>query len=299
MSSSTQSELISSSPHSATDPKALADYNIGNLLLRMGKITQEDAVRIMKLHDERGLKFGEAAQSLGLVTEADIQQVLARQFNYPYLQQEESIYSSELVAAYQPFSKRSEVLREIRSQLMLHWFAAGKKALAISSATSGDGVSYLAANLAVIFSQLGVRTLLIDGNLRQPRQHEIFRLTEQKLGLSDILAGRAKLDVISNIVSFENLSVLAAGTLPPNPLELLSRAVFGQVIEKCASHYDVILVDTPAFTAGADAYAISAQLRGVVLATRQNKTSLNEIETIAEQLKQNTTQIVGSVLLDF
>ena len=159
-------------------------------------------------------------------------------------------------------------------------------------------MTYLVANLAVVFSQLGKRTLLVDANLRQPRQHEIFRITE-KQGLSDILAGRAGVEVVSKINAFENLSVLSAGTLPPNPQELVSRPEFQHLINSFAINYDVILIDTPSFSAGADTYAIAAMLGGTVLVARQSSTRVLDVATAVEQLKQNGTQIVGSVLLDF
>lgn len=285
-------------PNEVTNINTFSDFSIGSLLLRMGKITQDDADRIMQLHKDKGMKFGEAAQSLGLVTEADIAKVLAQQFDYPYLSSSVDAYNEELVAAYQPFSSNAESLRAVRSQLMLRWFSSSRKALAISSVNSGDGASYVAANLAVVFSQLGEKTLLIDANLRKPRQHQIYNLNE-KTGLSDILAGRADLSVISKIDSFENLSVLFAGTLPPNPQELVSRTSFRALINNLHSLYDVIIVDTPATSLGADAASIAAALGGVLLVAKKNQTKNSKIEDFIEDLNASGSQIVGSVLLDF
>src|SRR5471030_164139 len=87
------------------------DSSIGGLLLESGKITPENAERVLRMQKELGIRFGEAAQRLGLITEADIQHVLARQFDYPYLLKGETKYASELVAAYQPFSQQVEKLR--------------------------------------------------------------------------------------------------------------------------------------------------------------------------------------------
>src|SRR5471032_2598092 len=125
------------------------DSSIGGLLLESGKITPENAERVLRMQKELGIRFGEAAQRLGLITEADIQQVLARQFDYPYLQAGQGNYSPRLLAAYQPFSPQVEALRAIRSQLMLRWFARGRKSLVILGVDGGDGASLFAANLAV------------------------------------------------------------------------------------------------------------------------------------------------------
>ncbi|MCB5189214.1 chain length determinant protein tyrosine kinase EpsG [Methylobacillus arboreus] len=295
--SSTQHSVASTDKQLAVDP--FSEFNIGSLLLRMGKISPEDAEKIMKLHKDQGMRFGEAAKSLGLITEGDIQQVLARQFDYPYLIQESnSKHAKELVSAYQPFSKKSEVFRAVRSQLMLHWFSPERKALSFSSMNAGEGVSYFVSNLAIVFAQLGENTLLIDANLRSPRQHDIFELEERK-GLSDILAGRAGQEVISKVGVFESLSVLPAGTLPPNPQELVSRPSFRKLIYDLSNQYDVILLDTPAFSYGADVQAISTATNGLVMVIKNHEARMNDISAAAESLANNGTHIVGSVLVEF
>ncbi|RFP09703.1 MULTISPECIES: chain length determinant protein tyrosine kinase EpsG [unclassified Duganella] len=282
----------------AAAPQRGADSSIGGLLLESGKISPENAERVLRMQKELGIRFGEAAQRLGLVTEADIQQVLARQFDYPYLQQGQGKYSDKLIAAYQPFSPQIETLRAVRSQLMLRWVARGRKSLVIAGVHSGEGASLFAANLAVVFSQLGEQTLLVDANLRTPSQHTVFGLTERQ-GLSDMLAGRANGDAITKIESFVDLSVLGAGTLPPNPQELLSRPAFGTLSAELESHYDVVLYDVPASAVGSDALAIAARLGGVLLVARRNHTPVADINALAEKMLHSGAEVIGSVLVDF
>lgn len=281
-----------------TAPVARADSSIGGLLLESGKITPENAERVLRMQKEIGIRFGEAAQRLGLVTEADIQQVLAQQFDYPYLQPGQGNFSKLLVAAYEPFSPQMEQLRAVRSQLMLRWFARGNKSLVVAGVNAGDGASLFCANLAVVFSQLGERTLLVDANLRSPRQHEIFDLKVRQ-GLSDMLAGRAQIDSVKNIEAFVSLSVLAAGTLPPNPQELLSRSAFGSLNAQLGEQQDVVLYDVPAFATGADANAIAVHSGGVLLVARKNHTSLADMATVSSQMQQLGVKVVGAVLVDF
>lgn len=275
-----------------------ADSSIGGLLLESGKISPESAERVLRMQKELGIRFGEAAQRLGLITEADLQQVLARQFDYPYLQPGDGKYSEHLVAAYQPFSKQVEVLRAVRSQLMLRWFAQGHKSLVVMSVDAGDGTSMFAANLAVVFSQLGEHTLLIDANLRTPCQHKVFDV-QSRQGLSDVLAGRADVGAIAKVASFVDLSVLPAGTLPPNPQELLSRSSFVELKGQVESRFDVVLYDVPAYTTGSDALAVAARVGGVLLVARKNKTSMAEVVNMGEQIAQNGVRIVGAVMVDF
>lgn len=286
-------QTIASTPLSRS-----ADSSIGGLLLESGKITPESAERVLRMQKELGIRFGEAAQRLGLITEADIQQVLARQFDYPYLQAGEGKYSSKLVAAYQPFSHQVETLRAIRSQLMLRWFARGRKALAIVEIDAEDGASLFAANLAVVFSQLGEQTLLVEANLRNPQQSEVFDL-KARAGLSDVLAGRSGLEAITKVEAFVSLSVLAAGTLPPNPQELLSRPAFGGLNTQLESAYDVVLYDVAPFSSGADALAVAARAGGVLVVARKNKTLVSQINEMSNQITQAGAQVIGSVLVDY
>ncbi len=276
----------------------VSDSSIGRLLLQLGKITLADSEKILNAQQKHGLRFGDAALKLGLIKESDIRQVLALQFNYPYLQAGQGKYSDELIAAYQPFSKQVEALRALRSQLMLRWFSEGFKSLAIVSANAGEGGSYLAANLAIVFSQLGERTLLVDANLREPRQHKIFNLKENR-GLSDIIAGRAGLDVITQVDSFVDLSVLGAGTVPPNPQELLSRTSFIEFMNQAIGLYDVVLLDTTPATITADAQATVARCGGALLVSRLNHTRLVDLTEVRDQIAVTGARVVGVVINDF
>ena len=282
----------------SSERRRRANTSIGNLLVEAGKITPESADRVVRTQQDLGIRFGEAAQRLGLITEADVQQALARQFDYPYLQPGEGDYSPHLLAAYDPFSPQVETLRAVRSQLMLRWFSQGHKSLAVVGVERGDGASLFCANLAVVFSQLGESTLLVDANLRRPAQQQIFS-QPQRQGLSDVLAGRSDLQVISQIQPFVDLSLLAAGTLPPNPQELLSRTGFAGLKAQLEARYDVCLYDVPASTSGLDALMVSARLGGVLLVARKNKTHLGDINALADQVERNGALVVGAVLQEF
>jgi chain length determinant protein tyrosine kinase EpsG len=274
-----------------------SDSSIGSILLDMGKITPADAERILKFQKEKGMRFGEAAQILGLISESDIDQVLARQFDYPYLQPGQGSFPPGLIAAYEPFSAQVETLRAVRSQLMLRWFGEGQKTLAIASVTPDEGVSMFIANLAVVFSQLGEKTLLVDANLRTPNQQKIFNIRTRQ-GLSDILAERADLEAITRVEPFIDLSVLQAGTLPPNPQELVSRGSFSSFNARVMHSFDVVLYDVSPFAAGADALAVAANAGGVLLAARKHKTRLADMNAACDQLARYGVEVVGSVLLE-
>jgi protein-tyrosine kinase len=279
------------------DPTS-SESRIGAMLLDSGKLTPEGAEKVLHTQKELGIRFGEAALRLGLINEEDVQQVLARQFAYPYLLKGESALSPRLVAAFEPFSPQVESLRAIRSQLMLRWFARGRKSIAIVGADPGDGASIFASNLAVVFSQLGELTLLVDANLRSPRQQEVFALKPHQ-GLSDVLAGRADLDVIARVPTFIDLSVMPSGTLPPNPQELLSREGFRNLNAQLESRYHIVLYDVPPFAGGADAMAVGGCAGGVLLVARKDHTRMAALSHMAAQLGEAGAEVVGSVVVDF
>ena len=275
-----------------------AGRSIGAILIDNGRLTPEAAERILKLQKEQGLRFGDAAIQLGLLSEADIQQALSRQYDYPYLMPGDDRVSEEVVAAFKPFSPIVEQLRAVRSQLMLRWFDAdvGHKTLAVVSAGRAEGRSFTAANLAVVFSQLGERTLLIDADLRNPNQHHLFRL-ENKLGLSSLLAGRAELaEAVTRIPGLIDLSVLPAGATPPNPQELLARPVFNALMATAAGQYDIVIVDTPAGAETADSQTIAARTRGAVVVARKDMSSAPALQAFVTSLQHSGVAVVGAVL---
>lgn len=275
---------------------------IGAILVDSGKLAPEDAERILAYQKEHDLRFGDAALQLGLLSQQDLDHAFARQYNYPYLLKGESRVSGELVAAYEPFSAEVESLRALRSQLMLRWFSGdtpGQNRLAICSAGRGEGRSHLAANLAVIFSQLGEHTLLIDADLRNPRQHEIFDV-DNRSGLSAILAGRAEeAETIQRIPDFVDLSLLTAGPLPPNPQELLAQPGFARLLDDLAARYGVILIDTPAALGAADSQTIAARARGALVVARKQVSGLAATQQMVQHMTQVGVSVVGAVVTEF
>ncbi|HQW19446.1 MAG TPA: chain length determinant protein tyrosine kinase EpsG [Rhodocyclaceae bacterium] len=285
---------------SQASPNASRERRIGAILIDSGDLTLENAERILRLQKEQGLRFGDAAVKLGLLTHEHIQFALARQFDYPYLMKGDGAVSDELIAAYQPFSPQVEALRALRSQLMLRWYADDEKhkALAIVSPGCKEGRSYLAANLAVVFSQLGEHTLLVDADMRAPRQHELFNL-DNASGLSSVLSQRSEGNCIRRIHSFIDLSVLPAGPVPPNPQELLGRPTFAKLFEEITREFDIVIIDTPASAQYADAQIIAMRTGGALIVAHKHESLLKDLTDLNYNLKDLGIQVVGSVLSEF
>ena len=273
---------------------------IGALLVQAGKLGPEDVDRILQAQRDDGQRFGAAGMALGLLRQADVDFALSQQFDYTYLRRGESKVSDEVVSAYQPFGRQVEALRALRAELMLRWFDGdpARKTLAVVSEGAKEGRSYVAANLAVVFAQLGGRTLLIDTDLRNSRQHELFGL-DNRVGLSSVLSGRAGPEAIQRIPSLENLSVLPAGALPPNPQELLTRPMFGHLLRELAGHVDMILLDSPPAADSADAQTLAMRAGAALVVVRKNGSRMARVQHVAQSVKRTKCTVVGAVLNDF
>lgn len=274
--------------------------SIGTILVDSGRLSAENAERILRVQIEQDKRFGDVGVKLGLLTEEDIRFALSRQFDYLYLPQSDTSLNQELVAAYEPFSPVVEKLRALRGQLMLRWFNAEtrRNALAIVSAGQCEGRSFIAANLAIVFSQLGERTLLVDADLRNPCQQKLFKLG-QGGGLSGILAGRNGAEAIARISPLPGLSVLPAGAVPPNPQELVGRPVFAELLHTLIQDFDVVIVDTPGAGDHAEALTIAVGTSSALVLARKNRSSARDVATLVRSLERTRTTLVGSVLTDF
>ena len=278
----------------------LPDRSIGAILIDSGKLSINDVEQILRLQKTENLRFGDAAIKLQLVTPTDLQHALSHQYDYPYLLKSDEGVSDKLVAAYNPFSHEVEALRTLRSQLMLRRFTGEQdtKMLTIVSPSRNEGRSYLAANLAIVFSQLGERTLLIDADMRNPSQHELFKL-ENRNGFSSILANRFDSNTVQRVNKFLDLSVLTAGPLPPNPQELLGRPTLTTLLDQLNQDFDVILIDTPPAADFADAHTLSARAGASMVVARKNITRLELMRQQTESMTQSGIKVVGAVVNEF
>ena len=276
------------------------DRRIGSILAEQGKLGASGIERVMELQQTEGIRFGEAALRLGLITVDDLRGAVAKQYDLPHLLPGSLGISSELVVAYDPFHPRAEELRALRTQLSIRWSSAGvrHRALAIVSPGCGEGRSYVAANLAVVFSQLGERTLLIDADLRTPRQHRIFNVTD-RIGLAAVLSGRADRSAAVPVPEFGTLSLLPAGARPPNPQELLSRQAFADLLHELRTEFDVILFDTPPAKLCADAQSVAFRAGGAMVLARKDHTRLADTTGLIREFSDSGVRIVGTVLNAF
>jgi protein-tyrosine kinase len=272
----------------------------GAILIEQGRLSPDDAEEIQRYAGAHGMRFGDAAIRLKLLTQQDIDFALAQQFNYPILTRGGvNGVADDVVAAYMPQSESVETLRALRSQLTLRWFNdSTHKALAITSPGRGEGRSWLAANLATVFAQIGERTLLIDADMRNPRQHALFNLNNS-VGLSALLTGRAGKETACRVHPQLRLFVLPSGILPPNPQELLGRPVFDLVLERFTDQFDVIIIDTPAAMDSADAQIVANRAGAALMVARRDRTVHSQLAATIQSLTETRVNVIGSVLNEY
>ena len=171
----------------------------------------------------------------------------------------------------------------------------GRKSVAVTSACPGDGKSTLASNLAISLAKLQHKVIIIDADLRRPTLHRIFGF-KPECGLSDILLNQSAENAIVGIPGL-NLDFLPAGTIPPNPSELLGSKKFSAFISELEKIYDYIIIDTPPVLAVTDALMLSNIAAGVLLSCRYKRTSHGDFSKTVEKLNFANFPILGAVIV--
>lgn len=278
----------------------LHDRPIGDLIRDARNLSAAEVEKVLSYQREHGVRFGEAAVTLGLASPDDVLNALAQQFHYPLANAERRIASPELVTMLQPFSVQAEAIRAVRSQVTMRLAKpdAVRQALAVISPSTGDGKTYFAANLAVALAQLGGRTLIVDADLRGPRQHEVFKVSNAA-GLSSLLSGRSETQVIQAVEGVPGLFVLPCGPIPPNPLELIERPAFGLLVRELTAKFDHVVIDTAAASLGSDACVVAAKCGAALVLTRKNENKVSALQDLVASMAGSSVQLLGAVVNEF
>jgi polysaccharide biosynthesis transport protein len=202
----------------------------------------------------------------------------------------------ELVTQVRPQSQMAESYRALRTSLLLSNLGAPPKVIMITSALPQEGKTTTSINCAVVLAQKGVRVLLIDGDLRRPSIHKTLGMGPRS-GLSNVLTGSATLQqAITRSPVLPNLSVLPAGTPPPNPAELLASTNMRDVLEELRGQYDHIVVDTPPTLSVTDAVVLSPRADAIVLVIRCGQTTKQALRRSRDILMQVNAKVSGVLL---
>lgn len=188
-----------------------------------------------------------------------------------------------------------ESYKLIRTNITFALSTYEKKILAISSANPNEGKSTAAANIAIAAAQSGNSVLLIDADMRKPVQHKIFKLKNKK-GLS---AAISKIDTVDSCIQksvMENLDVMTAGRIPPNPSELLSSAAAAEMFDTLSKRYALIIIDLPPVCVVSDALTLSGNVAGMVMVAKYGETTFDALEEAMRRTEQANMNLLGFIL---
>ena len=192
----------------------------------------------------------------------------------------------------------SESVRALRTHIMARHVSAGHRALAICSTTRGSGCTFVATNLAVALSQIGINTLLIDADLRKPGVARALGRQPVKGDLQAALSTPVNFsDCIERNV-LPNLSVMFSAGGVRNAQELLANLRFERLMDFCLREFESTIVDTPPANIYSDARRISTVVGYSLIVARRNRTHLDDIKTLVEQLHGDHATVIGTVLND-
>jgi receptor protein-tyrosine kinase len=207
--------------------------------------------------------------------------------------------AASVVTVDEPTGVTAESIRALRTQLVTVQNREGLTGLAICGPQSRVGCTFVAVNLAVSLSQIGVKTLLVDANLRDPGVQRMILPPGGVAGLQQCLLGETQPHEAIQHDVIQNLSLLYAGGGALNPQELLSAPRFRELVELWSREYDFTIIDTPPANQSADGRHIAGVLGAAVVVVRQDHTAVSDLRTILAELEQSEASVVGTVLNQF
>ena len=194
----------------------------------------------------------------------------------------------------------TEAYKTLRTNIIFSCRGTGCKKFVVTSPFPGEGKTTNAINLAISFAQTGKKTLLIDADLRKPKLAKYFDI-KNRVGLSNILSdvydeGEGK---VINKTRYENLDLIAAGHIPPNPIELLSSDNMTEFLSQLDKIYDYVIIDTPPVNVVSDALVLSKDVTGYILVVRSNYTEYQAMDTAMSKFELAEISPLGIILNSF
>lgn len=207
---------------------------------------------------------------------------------------------NELITFTSPKSSVSEVFRTLRTNMQFINVSNKLKSILVTSTIPGEGKSWVSANLAITFAQAGKKVILVDADMRKGRQHEVFELSNEN-GLSNYLisaVGENKIDLDNYIkpTLVENLYVITAGVVPPNPSELLTSSKMSDLIKLLEKSADVVIFDGTPSTIVTDALILSRNIGSTLIVTSHKQTKMEDLKQIKKNIENVGGKIAGVVV---
>ncbi|MCR5609934.1 MAG: CpsD/CapB family tyrosine-protein kinase [Lachnospiraceae bacterium] len=186
----------------------------------------------------------------------------------------------------------TEAYKMARTNLIFALSTSDKKIITFTSANPAEGKSTSTVNMAITLANTGAKVLLIDADMRKPTIHKLLKLNNP-CGLSNIISGQCSINEARNINVKENLDVITAGPIPPNPSELLSSNKMSLALDLLKEKYEYICIDTPPINVVSDALLLNNLTSGIVFIVRENATSHVALQSALENIKLTNGKVLG------
>ncbi len=190
-----------------------------------------------------------------------------------------------------------ESYKSIRTNVTFALSTVEKKIFAVSSANPGEGKSTTSANIAIAMAQGGSKVLLIDGDMRKSVQHKIFGLKNKK-GLSTAVSKMQKIEDCIQQSGIDNLDIMTAGPIPPNPSELLASDSMSKMLDELKGQYDCIIIDTPPVNVVTDAMELAKNISGIIVVLRYARTTDEDVDNVFKRIELANMNLLGFILND-
>lgn len=202
--------------------------------------------------------------------------------------------SLDLITHTNSKSPISEAYRTLRTNIQFSSVDKQIKTLMVTSSMMSEGKTTTITNLAETFAQAGNRVIIVDADLRRPRVHQVFGVSNQQ-GVTNVLAGQVDLKGAVKVAGSQ-INVLTSGPIPPNPSELLGSTKMKELIQMLSDHYDIVLIDAPPVNMVTDAAVLSTFVDGVVLAIASGKTEIEAGKRALKSLEAVNANVLGAVM---
>jgi capsular exopolysaccharide synthesis family protein len=201
----------------------------------------------------------------------------------------------EIVLSHHPLSVIAEAYRAFRTSILLSQAGEPPQTILITSATRGEGKTVTVINTAITFTQMGVRVLIIDADLRRSRCHKLLGM-ENGIGLTELLTGQRGPQEVIKPTATDNLFLLSGGSAPPNPAELLGSRKMHETLTSLREHYDFILIDSSPIMPVSESLLLSTMVDGVLLVVDGAKTPKQVVREARSRLGKARSKILGVML---
>lgn len=296
------------------------DEQLSRTLVLLYQLSSEAIARINALVKDLRIEFAEAAVKSGAVTKQQldeamewinqralsesrglVEEVLRRSRpnrNVLLWERDQLEPSQSIVLIHDPDHRHSETVRSLRTELLLRCRSRRRgTSIALLSPGAHEGRSYLAAELALSFAQLGRRTLLVDADLRRPSQHRLFG-SSNETGLVQAL-GHGGPHYFHGIQSLPDMALMTSGESPPNPLELLSGGSFERTLREWRHNFEFVILDTPPTTHFSDSMVVAAAAGNVLVLGRSEMTRFDQVNEVCRNLSSTNARVLGAVINKF